>query len=232
MPGALSARDLAYALRMAFSGWPIEAVEFYEGLQADNTKTYWTANKGVYDRSVHGPMVDLLAELAGEFGEGRIFRPYRDIRFRADKSPYKTSIYATLARGGFVRFSAEGLTAATGYYGMAPDQLDRYRRAVADDERGTALAAVVDSLTARKIEVGGAATLKSAPRGYPRDHPRVELLRYKGLIAWREWPVGAWLGTSAAKGRVVDLLHTAAPLTTWLDEHVGPTTAEPDRPPR
>ena len=217
---------------MVFSGWPIEAVEFYEGLQADNTKTYWTANRGVFDRSVHAPMVELLAELAGEFGQGRIFRPYRDVRFSADKSPYKTSIYAALDGGGFVRFSAEGLTAATGYYAMAPDQLDRYRRAVADDASGAALAAVVDTLTARDVEVGGAATLKSAPRGYPRDHPRIELLRSKGLIAWRHWPVAAWLGTPGAKRRVVDLLHTAAPLTAWLDEHVGPATAEPDRPPR
>src|SRR5215469_14946803 len=98
--------------RMAFSGWSPEAVEFFEGLRADNTKTYWAAHKAFYEASVREPMAQLLDELSGEFGPGRIARPYRDIRFSADKSPYKTEIYATLDRGGYVRFSADGLAAA------------------------------------------------------------------------------------------------------------------------
>jgi uncharacterized protein (TIGR02453 family) len=210
---------------MAFSGWPAEAVEFYEGLVADNSKTYWTAHKEVFDTKVHAPMADLLAELADEFGAGRIFRPYRDVRFSADKSPYKTGIYATLERGGYIRFSADGLTAATGYYMMAPDQIDRYRKAVADDVRGADLAGIVARLTADRIRVEGSASLKRVPGGYPKDHPRADLLRHKGLIAWRDWPVAAWLGTAAAKRRIVDFLHTAAPLRAWLDAHVGPSTA-------
>src|SRR5918911_4238310 len=109
---------------MAFAGWPVEAVEFYEGLQADNSKAYWTAHKAVFDADVQAPMAALLAELADEFGPGRIARPYRDVRFSKDKSPYKTGIYAVLEDGGYVHFSANGLTAATGYYMMAPDQLD------------------------------------------------------------------------------------------------------------
>ena len=63
----------------------------------------------------------------GEFGEGKIFRPNRDVRFSADKSPYKTNIAAMLAGGGYIQFSAEGLGAGNGFYVMAPDQLDRYR---------------------------------------------------------------------------------------------------------
>jgi uncharacterized protein (DUF2461 family) len=97
-----------------FSGWPAEAVEFFKGLQADNTKAYWTAHKALYEASVREPMAELLGELSEEFGPGRISRPYRDVRFRAYKSPYKTEIYATLDRGGYVRFSVDGLTAALG----------------------------------------------------------------------------------------------------------------------
>src|SRR6266542_3981507 len=133
-----------YAPRMAFRGWPDEAVEFFEGLQADNTKTYWTAHKPVYEASVYAPMAGLLAEL-----------------------------------------------------------------------------------TADKVEVGGSSSLKRAPKGYPADHPRIELLRHKGLIAWRHWPVAAWLGTAAAKRRVVEFLRAAAPLHAWLDEQVGPSTVAP-----
>src|SRR5579871_3370262 len=104
---------------MAFSGWSAEAVEFFRGLEADNTKAYWTAHKAFYEASVREPMAGLLGELSAEFGPARIARPYRDVRFRADKSPYKTSIYATFDHGGYVRFSADGLTAATGYFMMA-----------------------------------------------------------------------------------------------------------------
>ena len=122
---------------MGFSGWPTEAVEFFQGLRADNTKAYWTAHKTVYEASVREPMAGLLGELSGEFGPGRIARPYRDVRFRADKSPYKTEIYAILDRGGYVKFSADGLTAGLGYFMMTAAQLERYRRAV--DERMLAL---------------------------------------------------------------------------------------------
>jgi uncharacterized protein (TIGR02453 family) len=209
---------------MAFAGWPASAVEFYRGLEADNTKAYWTAHKALYEAEVLAPMAELVDELEAEFGAGHIFRPYRDVRFRTDKTPYKTAIYAVLAGGGYVNFSANGLVAGVGYHGMANDQLDRYRQAVAVDDTGPGLVAVLDRLTARKIEVAGVASLKRAPKGYPVDHPRIALLRHKGLIAWQEWPVAAWLHTGAAKRRVVDFLREAAPLPQWLDAHVGPST--------
>ena len=195
---------------MAFSGWSPEAVEFFDGLRADNTKTYWSAHKEFYEASVREPMAALLDELSAEFGPGRIARPYRDIRFRADKSPYKTEIYATLDRGGYVRFGADGLTAALGYYMMTAAQLDRYRRAVDDDTSGARLAGLVEQLRVEGLEVGGGQMLKTAPRGYPADHPRIELLRGKGLICWRQWPTGPWLFTAKARDRVAGFLRTAA----------------------
>ncbi len=210
---------------MAFKGWPVEAVEFYEGLEADNSKAYWAAHKATYDRHVYAPMVELLAELEPEFGVGRIFRPYRDVRFSADKSPYKTAIGAVLDGGGYVQFSANGLAAGHGMYTMTTVQLDRYRRAVADDRAGEELQTVIAGVESHRIGVQGRERLKSVPRGYPRDHPRIDLLRYKGLVAWKEWPVAAWLGTRAAKTRVVDFLRASQPLHDWLARHVGPPTA-------
>ena len=207
---------------MGFSGWSLEAVEFFEGLRADNTKAYWSAHLAFYETSVREPMAELLGELSEEFGPGRIARPYRDMRFRADKSPYKTEIYATLDRGGYVRFGADGLTAALGYYMMTGPQLARYRRAVDEDKHGAQLAELVKRLRGGGVEVGGGQKLKTAPRGYPSDHPRIELLRYKGLICWRHWPVAPWLSTAKAKDRVVGFLRTATPLHHWLDEQVGP----------
>jgi uncharacterized protein (TIGR02453 family) len=214
---------------MAFRGWPAEAIEFYEGLEADNTRAYWTDHKKEYEELVKGPMVELLAELADEFGAGKIFRPFRDVRFAKDKSPYKTAIGATLERGGYVQFSAHGLAAGSGYYVMMPDQLEQYRRAVDDDKAGAKLEKLVADLRQGGAEVAAHDTLKTAPKGYPKDHPRIELLRHKGLIAWRQWDVAAWMGTARAKQRVVDFLVAARPLCAWLDTNVGPSATPPHR---
>jgi uncharacterized protein (TIGR02453 family) len=212
---------------MAFQGWPEEAIDFYEGLAADNSKTYWLAHRQIYDDCVLQPMTELLNELGQEHGEGKIFRPYRDVRFSKDKSPYKTTISAVIG-DGYIQLSAAGLGVGSGLHHMAPDQLDRYRKAVADERSGGELEQVIDEVRGHDIAVGGHETLKSAPRGYPADHPRAELLRCKGLTAWKEWPVGAWLGTVAAKTRITGFLAATRPLNAWLAEHVG----ESELPPR
>ena len=206
---------------MAFKGWPAEALEFFEGLEADNSKTYWQDHKDVYDRCVRAPMDALLAELAPAYGEGKVFRPYRDVRFSKDKSPYKTNIAATLANGPYLSLSAEGLSAGAGYYMMEPDQLARYRESVASDKTGRELEEIVAAARKKGLEVNGHDELKTAPKGYPKDHPRIELLRYKGLVTWRSWPVEPWLGTARAKQRVVQFYDDSRPLLDWLDRTVG-----------
>jgi uncharacterized protein (TIGR02453 family) len=208
---------------VAFRGWPAEALDFYEGLEADNSKTYWTAYRATYDERVLAPMAALLAELEPEFGPGKIFRPYRDVRFSADKSPYKTHAGAVLSSGGYIQLSATGLACGNGMYQMAGDQVRRYREAVAADRAGDRLVGVIAEVERHGIGVHGYGSLRTAPRGYPRDHPRADLLRHKGLVAWRDWPPASWLGTAAAKRRVVDFLHRSAPLKAWLDENVGPS---------
>src|SRR5438876_12121269 len=127
---------------MAFGGWGDEALEFYEGLAADNSKTYWTRQKAVYEEQVLRPMAELLDELGPEFGESKIFRPYRDVRFSKDKTPYKAHLGAMLG-GGYIQLSARGLAAGDGMYGMASDQVGRYREAVAADPTGGELEQII-----------------------------------------------------------------------------------------
>ena len=206
---------------MTFDGWPEEALEFYEGLAADNSKAYWTAHKAVYEDAVLRPMTELVEELAAEFGEAKIFRPYRDVRFSADKSPYKTHIGAVIGTG-YVQLSAVGLAAGDGMYGMSSSQLDRYRRAVASDPSGPELERLIAGIKRQGVGVSGRDVLKTAPRGYPADHPRIGLLRYKGVVAWNQWPVEPWLETAAALGKVAGFLRTTRPLSRWLGTHVGP----------
>lgn len=214
---------------MGFEGWPDAALDFFRGLEADNSKSYWTANKDVYDRDVLAPMQALLEELAPEFGDGKIFRPYRDIRFSADKSPYKTAIGALLASRGYVQLSSSGLGVGAGSHTMAPDQLARFRSAVDDDERGEELEKAIAVVESRGIEIMVHDSLASAPRGFAKDHPRAELLRNKDISAWRQWHPEPWLNTPQAADRVVGFLHDSRPLTEWLDVNVGPTTLQRSR---
>ena len=214
---------------MAFRGWPVEAIEFFEGLEADNSKSYWQANKDVYEGAVKGPMEDLLADLAPEFGEPKLFRPFRDVRFSKDKSPYKTNIAALLGGFGYVELSARGLAAGGGAVHLAPDQLERYRAAVDDEATGRALEEIVSAIEAQDHEFRPFEALKTAPRGYPKDHPRIALLRAKGLIAWHHWPPAPWLGTPKPKGKVSEVIRAAQPLNRWLEDQVGASTLEPDR---
>ena len=206
---------------MAFSGWPEEALDFYDGLAADNSKSYWTEHKAIYEQKVLRPMTELTEELAAEFGEPKIFRPYRDVRFSADKSPYKNHIGAVIGGTGYVQLSAEGLGAGAGIWQMGPEDLERYRAAVASDGPGPGLEQVIARIEKAGISVHGHGVLKSAPRGYPADHPRIALLRYKGLTAWKQWPVEPWLETAAAKDHVISFFRTVQPLCSWLTTHVG-----------
>ena len=204
---------------MAFTGWPAEAVEFYEGLEADNSKVYWQQHRETYEQCVRAPMEQLLAELADEFGVGKLFRPYRDVRFSADKSPYKTNCAATLGRG-YVSFSAAGLSAGGGLYMPDAPTLQRYRTAVDREKSGAELAEIVAELHRGGYQTMAHDVLKTAPKGFPKDHPRIALLRHKGIAMMKEWPVGAWLGTGKAKDRVVSTLRAGVPLNEWLARYV------------
>lgn len=209
-----------------FPGWSERASAFYVGLEADNNKDYWTRNRAVYDAEVLAPMQALLDDLSAEFGEGRIFRPNRDIRFSADKSPYKTSIGAMLGQG-YVEFSARGLGTGAGCHMLASDQLTRLRAAVADDTTGPRLEAIIGDLEASGIDVTSHDRLATAPRGYAKDHPRIELLRNKDLVARKHWdPSTPWLRSPETVDHVVAVLRAARPLVQWLDENVGPTAME------
>jgi uncharacterized protein (TIGR02453 family) len=205
---------------MAFGGWSTEALAFYAGLEEDNSKEYWTSRKAVYQAKVLLPMEELLELLAPEFGEPKIFRPYRDIRFSHDKTPYKTHIGATIGSRYYVQLSADGLSAGAGRWHLEPDELTRYRAGVAGPD-GAELGALVAALEKDGVQVHGHGSLKSAPRGYRADHPRIALLRHKGLTTWQHWNPEPWLSTPAAVANVKAFFRTSAAFCDWLSSHVG-----------
>ena len=216
---------------MAFRGFPVEAIELYEQLTADNSKTFWQLHRQRYLDEVRGPMEELTESL-DDYGPFHLFRPHNDLRFAKDRPPYKThqGAYGELegGRGYYVQFSAEGLMAAAGYYAMAKDQLDRFRAAVDAPATGEEVAGIVAELRRRRYSIGAISELKTAPRGYPKDHPRIELLRRKGLMASKDFGAPKWIHTATAAKRVRETWEGAADMCAWLDAHVGPSNLEPD----
>jgi uncharacterized protein (TIGR02453 family) len=154
------------------------------------------------------------------------------VRFSKDKVPYKDhqGAYGESQGGAgfYVQLSASGLMAATGYYAMASDQLARFRSAVDSEAVGAQIASITSALVRKGFTVGAIGTLKTAPRGYSKDHPRIELLRRKGLMVSRHWEPASWMGTRAVAKRVRDAWTAAGEMNEWLDAHVGPSTLAPD----
>ena len=219
---------------MSFEGFPDEGLIFYEGLEADNSKTYWTRHKAAYETYVRAPLQALLDELAPAFGPAKLFRPYRDVRFSHDKTPYKTHQGAVVnpdgrgAGGWYVQISAEGLRVSGGCWRLESDQVDRYRRAVADPVQGKRLLDEVERLVAAGFAIEGE-RLSRLPSGFDVDPERAELLRHKSLHASRTWEPAEWLHERTALDRVRDAWRDMEALNLWLADNVGATTKEPRR---
>ncbi len=212
---------------MAFTGFGKGAIAFYEELAGNNSREWWHANKRRYEDEVRRPMEELLQDVAEEYGEAKLFRPNRDTRFSKDKTPYKTNTAAVIFGDGggsvYLSLSAEGLHVGGGGYHLDRDQLARYRAAVDADRSGKELEAITAELRRAKADVTSHSSLKTAPRGYSADHPRIALLRQDGIIGiWAHRP-GAWLQKPAAKGRVLDGWRALRPLNDWMAEYVGPS---------
>jgi uncharacterized protein (TIGR02453 family) len=215
-----------------FAGFTPWGPEFYAELELHNSREFWAEHKARWEREVRDPMRALVAALEPEFGPAVVFRPHRDVRFSADKSPYKThqGAIAGPARGlgYYVQLDADGLSVGGGFRAHSATQTDRYRRAVDADGDGV-LPAIVATLETQGYEVIGA-TLKTRPRGYPAEHPRLELLRRKELMAIRNVGVPTWLVTTEALDRVRAMWTEVRPLARWATEHVGPAEDVTARP--
>jgi uncharacterized protein (TIGR02453 family) len=207
---------------MSFEGFPEAALDFYDDLELDNTKSFWEAHKHVYTSAVAEPMKALTAALEDEFGPAKIFRPFRDVRFAKDKSPYKTHQGAYVATGPstgyYVQIGAAGVFVGGGFYEATSARLAVIRDAMVDEAHGAQLIGILDELEQAGWKVGGE-TLKTAPRGYDVDHPRIALLRHKSLTVGIEYGFEPVIHTAALVDRVRDDWRKVTPLLEWVGAH-------------
>lgn len=223
-----------------FQGFPKELFTFLEELEVNNNKTYWESHRDVWENSVQEPVQALMSDLEVDFGPLRTFRPQRDVRFSKDKSPYKTWVGVTTSEqavggiGSFLRLEATGMRLAVGSMVMDPDQIKRFRAAVASDAAGNEFEEVTRQLAAKSLQVGPGRKpiLQRTPAGFPKDHPREEILRWKGAVVIKEYKHANWLHGPKVIDTVRDVWEGAAPLIEWIETHVGHSEAPSRRPRR
>lgn len=203
-----------------FSGFPQEAFEFFEQLALHNNRDWFHAHQEVYERACRDPMKQLVAELGANPASTKISRINRDVRFSRDTLPYRTYIAAGVS-GNYISLSPAGLYVGAGIYKPEPAALERFRSAIDDDESGRQLQNIVTSLRRKHYQVDTHERLMSAPRGYAADHPRIELLRMKGIFAGKTFAPAAWISTRKTLERVRQVVNDVSPLADWLRIHVG-----------
>lgn len=211
-----------------FTGFPAAALDFYDDLELDNTRSFWEAHKAVYAESVRAPMTALCESLAPEFApDGRtakVFRPHRDVRFARDKTPYKDHQGLFVPRGPstgwYLEVAAPGVRVGVGFYEASASRLARIREAIDDERRGGDLERIVADLQANGWTLGGD-TLKTAPRGYSADHPRIALLRHRSMTFGKSYGFDPVIHTP----QVLDMVRTdwreATPFLQWVEDHAG-----------
>lgn len=212
---------------LPFEGFGPQALDFFERLETDNTKAFWLANKAQFDEEIAGPLRALADELVSKFGPPKVFRPYRDVRFSADKTPYQT--HASMGFfGGFdgsfyFQLSPNGLMLAGGLYDPARDQLERFRD-LQDDPKATAsLDALLPQLAAAGFPLDAGSPVKTAPRGRAIDHPRIDLIRRTRLTVTHTFEPKPWFFDRELLDRVEEGFATIGRWNRWLAEHVGPS---------
>ncbi len=208
-----------------FSGIPAAAMDFYTALEDNNNRPWWLEHKDTYDADVLAPLAALLRVLEPRFGPGKIFRPYRDMRFSSNKEPYKNAQGMFVSNyegvGFYLQVSADGLLIGGGCHSFPPAQLSRYRAAVDASASGKVLTAIITALEHAGFVIEGQ-TLKTLPRGFPKDHPRAELLKHKTLSASAQLGTPSWLASESAQDRITEHWERLRPLVDWLIRYAAP----------
>lgn len=222
-----------------FSGFPPAGLQFLADLADNNDRAWFGSHKSVYEQQLLPAAKAFIVALGEQLaalvpdiqydtrtnGSGSLMRIYRDTRFSADKSPYRTSLGITFWMAGrkkmdgagiFVRIAPAGAELYSGEYQFSPAALADYRAAVADEKQGAALVAALATVRAAGISQIGGEHYKRVPRGYDPAHDRADLLRYNGLYAVSPLIPPELLVQPSLVAVCFDYCQRMAPLMNWL----------------
>jgi len=202
-----------------FTGFPREATTFFKQLESHNNREWFLAHKDVFEQACREPLKALVAEFDASLGASRISRINRDMRFSRDGAPYKTYIAAGVGKN-YISLSSQGLYVGTGMYKPEPAMLQRFRSAVDDERAGPALSKLVATLRRKGYQVDTHQSLSSAPRGFSSDHPRIELLRMKDIVAGKLFTPGPVLATRKLVSGIARVMADIEPFGAWLARYV------------
>lgn len=222
-----------------FSGFSPAVLEFLDGLEANNNKAWFEEHKEIYQQEIIAQVPTFVTALGERLqtispgitydtrtnGAGSMMRIYRDTRFSKDKTPYKTNLAFVFWEGprkkmenpSFgLQFGTWGCGLYAGQWRFARELLPGYQEAVADDERGAELAHIIAEIQGAGDYTVEGEQYKRVPRGYPADHPRSHLLRYKGLHVSSPQLDREVMLTPQCVDVLFRHCQTMAPLQRWL----------------
>jgi uncharacterized protein (TIGR02453 family) len=240
----IGARRGAAPRAPAFSGFPPEALPFFRSLERNNRREWFQPRKQIFDEKVRGPMAELVEALNAAMMEfapayvrepaAAIYRIYRDTRFSPDKTPYKTHVAAIFPRHGFAKHACAGfyfsvshkeIEVAGGVYMPAAGELRAIRlhmlehheqfRALAGDRR---LRALMGELQGEQ--------LTRPPKGFPKDHPAEDLVRYKQWL-WFVTLEPQLVTTGKLFTELVKRFRVLAPLMEFLNAPLNGAKKKP-----
>ncbi len=209
----------------SFVGFGKDALDFFDELEINNDRGWFAANRARYESGIAEPLRLLGEALAPNFGTPKAFRPFRDVRFSADKRPIKEQAGLLLSSddGGryYFQLSAEGVFLAGGWWQPAKIALVRFRSLVDFPAGARSAHDAVASVEREGIGLAAGGRLASAPRGYKRDHPQIELLRQTSLAVGKSQPAEPWLFDASCVDHVADAWRAVGTWNHWLIDNLG-----------
>jgi uncharacterized protein (TIGR02453 family) len=217
----------------------VTVLDFLSQLTVNNNRDWFQQNKAWYEKSRKevevfvSEMITTISAIDPALQtpamKDCIFRIFRDVRFGADKSPYKTNFGAFIARGGrkssnpgyYFHFEPGKSMLAGGVYMPQPDTLKLLRNEVyyhSDELKG-----ILSKPSFKKYfdQLGDFDKLKKAPKDFPADFPDIELLKYRSYIVSQDIPDDVVSDPEGYRKLVVDMVRELQPFMAFLNRAIS-----------
>jgi len=207
-----------------FKGFGKGLIHYYLALEENNNREWFHANRNMYDVNVALPLKALAAELETNYAPVKVFRPYRNVRFWPDLPPLNehASLIANNVGNAayYLRVDADGILLGCGSFQPTKNQLTTFRQLADSDSGAKEIRKVLAKVQKSGFELNSENALKSAPRGFDKDHPNIDLLRLKSLALFQHWAPPTWLYSRDCFTQITESWKSACPWVDWIRAHL------------